>query len=61
MATEAQGPVSVSGDAFLERGPAAERWASTRRRSLDNLKVILVAAVIAGHAVLGYTALDWWS
>jgi hypothetical protein len=28
---------------------------------VDNLKVILIAAVIAGHAVLGYTELDAWS
>ena len=28
---------------------------------MDNLKVILIAAVIAGHAILGYTELDAWS
>ena len=28
---------------------------------MDNLKVILIAAVIAGHAVLGYSELDAWS
>jgi hypothetical protein len=27
---------------------------------VDNLKVILIAAVIAGHAVLGYSEFDWW-
>ena len=27
---------------------------------VDNLKVILIAAVISGHAVLGYTQLDAW-
>jgi fucose 4-O-acetylase-like acetyltransferase len=28
---------------------------------VDNLKVILIAIVIAGHAVLGYSEFDWWS
>ena len=28
---------------------------------MDNLKVILIAAVIAGHAILGYSELDAWS
>jgi fucose 4-O-acetylase-like acetyltransferase len=28
---------------------------------VDNLKVILIAAVIAGHAILGYSELDAWS
>jgi hypothetical protein len=28
---------------------------------VDNLKVILIAAMIAGHAVLGYSELDAWS
>jgi hypothetical protein len=28
---------------------------------VDNLKIILIAVVIAGHAVLGYSEFDWWS
>lgn len=38
-----------------------DQWTSGRRYYVDNLKVILVAAIIAGHAVLGYSAFDWWS
>jgi len=38
-----------------------EQWASKRQLYLDNLKVILVGVVIAGHAVVGYSELDWWS
>jgi len=28
---------------------------------VDNLKVILIAGIIAGHAIIGYSELDWWS
>ncbi len=38
-----------------------ELWASRRRLYLDNIKVLLIAAIIAGHAVLGYSEFDWWS
>ncbi|WP_448810435.1 acyltransferase family protein [Agromyces bauzanensis] len=41
--------------------PAIEQWASERRRYVDNLKVILIATVIAGHAIVGYSEFDWWS
>ena len=41
--------------------PRLERWASRRERYVDNLKVLLIAAVIVGHAIIGYTELDWWS
>jgi hypothetical protein len=30
-----------------------ERWAGNRQRYLDNLKVILIAMIIAIHGVLG--------
>jgi hypothetical protein len=40
---------------------AAEQWAPQRQRYLDNLKVFLIAMIIAGHAIVGYAALDWWS
>jgi glucan biosynthesis protein C len=38
-------------------GSELERWASTRRTYLDNLKVVLIAAIIAVHAVLGYAGI----
>jgi hypothetical protein len=40
-------------------GPAA--WAAERRPAFDNLRVLLVAAVIVVHAVMGYAAFfDGW-
>jgi hypothetical protein len=45
----------------LGRGSAAERWADTRLLFVDNLKVILIAAIIVGHAVVGYGEMDWWA
>jgi fucose 4-O-acetylase-like acetyltransferase len=39
-----------------ERGPWLEKWASARRSYLDNLKVVLIAAIIAIHAILGYAS-----
>lgn len=41
--------------------PPLDRWASRRERYVDNLKVLLISAVIVGHAILGYTELDSWS
>ncbi|NIK59219.1 acyltransferase family protein [Kribbella shirazensis] len=38
-------------------GAELERWASTRRSYLDNLKVVLIAAIIALHGVLGYAGI----
>lgn len=44
------------------RAPVAPAWASTRRLYLDNLKVVLIAAIIALHGVLGYVGSDeLWS
>jgi len=41
---------------------AAVGWASGRALFADNLKTILIAAIIAGHAVIGYSAsTDAWS
>ncbi|WP_350275841.1 acyltransferase [Kribbella sp. HUAS MG21] len=34
-----------------------ERWASTRLSYLDNLKVVLIATIIALHGILGYVGL----
>lgn len=40
----------------------ADAWAAGRARYLDNLKVILIAAIIVGHAVIGYAgSTDAWS
>ena len=40
------------------RGPQGER--SPRIVALDNLKALLVAWIIANHAVVGYTAMGGW-
>jgi len=34
-------------------GPAVEQWAARRRLCLDNLKLLLVAGIIAGHGIAG--------
>lgn len=42
--------------------PELERWAASRRVYLDNLKVVLITAIIALHAVLGYAGtLEVWT
>lgn len=42
--------------------PSRTGWASDRKTYLDNLKVILIGAIIAIHGVLGYVGSDqWWS
>ena len=41
-------------------GAAAEQWAPKRRLYVDNLKVILIAGVIAGHAIASYSDEDFW-
>ena len=40
---------------------AVTQWASSRRTYVDNLKVVLIALVIIGHAIIGYTEFDSWS
>lgn len=42
-------------------GLAAEQWAAKRQLYLDNLKVVLIAAIIAGHGIVGYSKLGMWS
>lgn len=42
------------------RGATAEAWASTRERYLDNLKILLIAGIIAGHALASYAPEAWW-
>jgi fucose 4-O-acetylase-like acetyltransferase len=59
VATKA--PRSTEGAVPDRRGPLADAWASRRLLYLDNLKVILISVVIAGHAVIGYSELDAWS
>jgi hypothetical protein len=56
----------VAGHAPRERrpagpGPAVEQWAAARRPWLDNLKVGLIAAIIAIHAVMSYASMELWS
>ena len=46
--------------ASVRRGRALEQWASGRQVYLDNLKVVLVAAIIAAHAILGYADMEIW-
>jgi hypothetical protein len=36
------------------------RSATTRLRYLDNLKVMLIAVIIAGHGIVGYARLGFW-
>ena len=56
------GPDSVDGSVSPERGLGVQGWASTREFYLDNLKVILIAAIIAIHGVAGYVGSDqYWS
>lgn len=42
-------------------GTPIETWSSGRARYLDNLKVILVAAIIAIHGIASYSSLDVWT
>lgn len=55
------GSGSGSGPTPPPAGAALARWAAARLRYVDNLKVILIATVIAGHAIVGYSEFDWWS
>jgi glucan biosynthesis protein C len=53
----AAGTPDPSGGTFVgERGSQLEKWASTRWPYLDNLKVVLITAIIAIHALLGYAS-----
>jgi fucose 4-O-acetylase-like acetyltransferase len=36
-------------------------WSSSRQIYVDNLKVLLIAAIISGHGLAGYGALELWS
>ena len=47
-ASDPHGTADVSG------GTQVEAWASRRQLYLDNLKVLLVAAIIAGHGIMSY-------
>jgi hypothetical protein len=37
-----------------------ERWASKRLPYVDNLKVLLIAGIIVGHAIASYSDEDFW-
>jgi hypothetical protein len=58
VVTRARRP--ARGSAHGGHGSAVEQWAAKRQLYLDNLKVILVAAIIAGHGIAGYSELDFW-
>lgn len=47
-ASDPHGTANVSGS------PQIEAWASRRQLYLDNLKVLLVVAIIAGHGIMSY-------
>jgi fucose 4-O-acetylase-like acetyltransferase len=38
-----------------------ETWASNRHIYVDNLKVLLIAGIIAGHGLASYAAVEVWS
>ncbi|MGH3507497.1 MAG: acyltransferase family protein [Nocardioidaceae bacterium] len=53
---------STRGPVPARTGTAAEGWAAPRHHYLDNLKVIVIAAIIAIHGVLGYAGTtEAWS
>lgn len=52
----ARTPGPSSGAFSGDRRSGLETWASERLPYLDNLKVVLIAAIIAVHAVLGYAS-----
>ena len=55
-----EGTRGLTGSVTGEQGPAVEAWAEGRRRYVDNLKVLLVAAIIAGHGIAGYADGELW-
>lgn len=55
--TQPASAVPDGGDKLTE----VERWASSRHLYVDNLKVLLIAAIIAGHGLASYAALELWS
>ena len=42
------------------RAGAGEEQPAGHRRYVDNLKVLLIAAIIVGHGVAGYTDFEFW-
>ncbi|HEX6257574.1 MAG TPA: acyltransferase family protein, partial [Euzebyales bacterium] len=47
--------------ARVEHSSAVARWTSQRVLYVDSLKVVLIAAIIAGHAIASYTSMELWS
>jgi hypothetical protein len=41
-------------------GSGVEDWAAHRQVYVDNLKVLLIAGIIAGHAIASYSDQDFW-
>ena len=41
-------------------GSEVEEWASKRQIYVDNLKVLLIAGIIAAHAIASYSDQDFW-
>jgi hypothetical protein len=54
-------PGPARGSAPGRHGPTVESWAAGRALYLDNLKVILIAAIIALHAVASYVDEEFWA
>jgi hypothetical protein len=52
------GPAAVDSNGQFT---VVEAWVSSRHIYVDNLKVLLIAAIIAGHGLAGYGALALWS
>ena len=47
---------------MVAHAPVLAGWTTDRKTYLDNLKVALIAAIIAIHAVLGYVGSDqYWT
>lgn len=53
-------PGLAGGSASKRYGSAVEAWASKRQVYLDNLKILLIAGVIVGHAIFSYADVAWW-
>ena len=47
-------------ETLADRGGVGEEARAGRRRHVDNLKVLLVAAIIVGHGVAGYSEFEFW-
>ncbi|GAB3250774.1 acyltransferase family protein [Nocardioides dilutus] len=55
-----KGTRDLRGSSTGERVLEVEAWSQQRRLYLDNLKVLLVAAIIAAHGIVGYADVEFW-